>query len=237
VKNMPAFHPKDPSNPLDQRGAEHADYLFNQLFLNAMVLGDIDENANGTIDAGEHHPEMVGKADFVGVNYYFRAVAQGTLVPLTPVIPLLDFVPTFSYRTDHNPNGDPCPSTCSDFGWEIYPIGLREMLTLAGSYGLPVYITENGIADADDDQRPAFLVQHLDVLQHVIGDGVADVRGFFHWSLMDNFEWSSGSYPMFGLFTADPVTHRLLARPSAGYFKRIARANAIPSDLLALFGP
>ncbi len=237
VQNLIAWHPQNPDSPLDVRGAEHADYLYNRVFLNATLHGDVDANANGTIDAGEHHPELVGKADFVGVNYYFRATVQGLPVSITPVIPLFDFVPTFSYQTAHNPNGSACPSECSDFGWEIYPAGLREVLTTVGTYGLPVYITENGIADADDNQRTAYLIRHLDVLEHVITDGVADVRGYFHWALMDNFEWASGYYPMFGLYGVDPSKHRLVARPSAGYFKRIAKGNAIPPDLLAAFGP
>src|SRR5207245_3218795 len=126
-------------------------------------------------------------------------LTKGLPTTITPVIPLLDFAPTFSYQTPRNPTAPPCPTTCTDVGWEIYPIGIREMAAEAGSYGRPVYITENGIADANDDQRPAYLVQHLDVLEHAIADGAADVRGYYHWSLMDNFEWSSGYFPMFGL--------------------------------------
>ena len=236
VAQLPDWHPQDPTSADDQVAAQHADYLFNRVYMNATILGDADTNANGTIDPGEHHPELVGKADFVGFNYYLLAKARKLPVAITPVIPLLDFSPTISYRTDHNPTGSPCPSECSDFGWEIYPHGIYEMAAEAGSYGLPVYVTENGIADSDDDQRPRYLVRHLAELDQANTDGVADVRGYFHWSLVDNFEWASGYYPMFGLFTADPLTHRLVPRPSAGYFRRIAKGNAIPPDLLAAFG-
>ena len=72
------------------------------------------------------------------------------------------------------------------------------MLTFAGTLGVPVYITENGIADAADTKRAQYLFDHLATLQQAIADGVADVRGYFHWSLTDNFEWSSGYYPRFG---------------------------------------
>ncbi|TMB48398.1 MAG: glycoside hydrolase family 1 protein [Deltaproteobacteria bacterium] len=236
VQNMVAFHPKNPMSPLDVQGTQHADYLFNLLFLNGAIHGDVDANANGTIDSGEHHPELVGKADFVGVNYYFRAVVQGVGVPLTPAIPILDFIPTTSYQTPHNPTGMPCPSTCSDFGWEIYPIGLREMLTEVATYGLPVYITENGIADADDNQRPAYLVHHLEVLDQAIADSVADVRGYYHWALMDNFEWASGYWPQFGLYGVD-TKKRLVTRQSGRDYKRIAKGNGVPADLVTLFGP
>ena len=234
VHNMVAFHPKTPGT--DDTAAAHADYLFNRLYLNATILGDADANANGTIDPGEHRPELAGRADFVGVNYYLRAVAQRSLPLAGPVIPLLDFLPTLSYQTPQSPSAPPCPSECTEFGWEIYPQGLREVLTIAGSYGLPVYITENGIADGDDDQRPKYLVQHLAVLAQAIADGVADVRGYYHWSLVDNFEWSSGYYPKFGLFGFDPVTKKRLRRATGGYFARIARKSAIPKSLLLRFG-
>jgi beta-galactosidase len=235
VHNMVAFQPKNPQSAGDVAGAMHGDYLFNRIFLNAALLGDVDANANGTIDAGEHHPELVGKADFVGVNYYLRATASSLGAPISPVIPLLDFLPTLSYQTPQNPSAPPCPSTCTEFGWEIYPAGLRDVLTIAGSYGLPVYITENGIADGNDDQRPAYLIRHLQVLQQAIADGVANVRGYYHWSLVDNFEWSSGYYPKFGLYAFD-TKKRLRRRPSAVYYGRIARKNVIPSRLAARFG-
>lgn len=236
VHNMVAFHPKTPTDANDIAGAAHADYIFNRVFPNSAIRGDVDLNVNGTIDPGEHDPNLVAHADFFGVNYYLRAVAAGLGVPITPVIPLLDFLPTISYRTSHNPTAPPCPSTCSDVGWEIYPQGLREVLTTAGSYGLPVYVTENGIADAEDRQRPPYLVQHLDVLEGVIRDGVADVRGYYHWSLVDNFEWASGYFPRFGLFAFDPVTERRRARRSVRYFGRIAHGNSLPADLLGRFG-
>ena len=79
----------------------------------------------------------------------------------------------------------------TDFGWEIYPTGLYDVLRRVGRYGKPVVITENGIADADDDQRPAYIVAHLRQAQRAIADGV-DLRGYMHWSLLDNFEWAEG---------------------------------------------
>ena len=235
VANLVAFHPHDPTVANDLTGAAHADYLYNRLFLNGALNGDVDANANGIVDLGEHHDDLVGKADFIGVNYYLRATVTGFGVPLTPVIPLLDFSPTIGYRTLLQPTLPPCPSTCSDFGWEIYPTGLREVLWIAGSYGRPVYITENGIADANDDQRPAYLVQHLGVLEQAIADHVADVRGYYHWSLVDNFEWASGYYPKFGLFGFDPATERRKVRVSGRDYAHIAAHDDIPSGLRRKF--
>ena len=75
------------------------------------------------------------------------------------------------------------------------------------------------------------------MLQQAIQDHVADVRGYFYWSLTDNFEWASGYYPKFGLYAPNPKTHRLKPRKSARIYGRIAKANAIPADLLTLYGP
>ena len=78
------------------------------------------------------------------------------------------------------------------------------MLRTAGSYGLPVYVTENGLADSDDDMRREYLLDHLRVMRGAMRDGLARVKGYFAWSLMDNFEWSAGYYPKFGFFSFDP---------------------------------
>ena len=195
-------------------GTAHADYIYNRVFLNAITSGNFDANLDGTISPEEMRPDLAGRVDFIGVNYYFRAVVTGIGAAITPHIPLFDFIPTTSYRTVHNPSAPPCPSVCSDFGWEIYPAGLREMLTIVGALGVPVYITENGIADAGDTLRGQYIYDHLATLQQAIADDVADVRGYFHWSLTDNFEWASGYYPKFGLASFDPTTARKWNTPS-----------------------
>jgi len=236
VHNMIAFHPSDPTHAADVTGAAHADYIYNRVFLNAVTTGEFDANLDGTITPDEMRADLAGHVDFVGVNYYFRAVVTGFGVPITPFIPLFDFFPTTSYRTPHNPSAPRCPTVCSDFGWEIYPAGLREMLAIVGALGVPAYITENGIADAADALRGQYIYDHLATLQQAIADGVADVRGYFHWSLVDNYEWSSGYYPKFGLFAVDPVTKRRKARRSSHYYGKIAHRNAIPPALLRRFG-
>jgi beta-glucosidase/6-phospho-beta-glucosidase/beta-galactosidase len=237
VQNMIAFTPKSSASAADVRSTEHADYIFNRLFLDAAVKGIRDVDANAVVDPGERRPGLAGKADFIGVNYYFRGRVASVGAPLSPVIPILDFLPATSYRTPLAPDAAPCPTTCSDFGSELYAEGFSDVLRTAGRYRRPIYITENGIADADDDQRPAHLVSHLQRVRRAIATREADVRGYFHWSLTDNFEWSSGYLPKFGLYTFDPRTLRRTARPSARHYGQIARANAIPSALLRRFGP
>ncbi len=236
VQNMIAFTPAKPT-PADAAATRHANYLFNSWFINAAVRGDVDVNANGVIDPGEHHPKLAGKADFIGVNYYFRGRVSALGAPLTPAIPVLDFLPSTSYRTPQNPAAPPCPTTCSDFGNEIYPAGMKQVLRIAGSFRRPVYITENGIADARDRLRPSYTVKQLLVLLDAIRHHVADVRGFFEWSLVDNFEWAAGYSEKFGLYSFNPRTLRRTARPSALYYGQIAQANGLPASLVRRFDP
>jgi beta-glucosidase/6-phospho-beta-glucosidase/beta-galactosidase len=238
VHNMAAFHPTDPGAALDVTGAAHADYLFNRVFLNAVTTGAFDANLDGdTLDAGEQRPDLAGRADYLGVNYYLRTRITGLPAPVTPLLPLLDFLPTTTYQTPESPTAPPCPSVCTDFGWEIYPAGLREVLAVAGGYGLPVFVTENGIADAADATRAQYLFDHLSTLQGAIADGVADVRGYFHWTLVDNFEWSSGYYPRFGLYAYDSATGRRRLRRGARVLQSIARRNGLNAGLVARYGP
>jgi beta-glucosidase/6-phospho-beta-glucosidase/beta-galactosidase len=228
VMNMIAFTPADPSKPNDVRGAQHADYIFNQLFLNAAVLGDYDSDVDGKVPPGERHRKLAHKADWIGVNYYFRGRATGLDASLSARIKTLDFVPVQFYATPQHPDRPACPTTCSEFGTEIYPQGFRAVLITAGFYGRIIYVTENGIADRDDDQRPKYLLDHLQVLHDAIRDETADVRGYFQWSLTDNFEWADGYAPHFGLYAFDPKTLKRSARPSAKLYARIARTNRLP---------
>ena len=141
--------------------------------------------------------------DWIGVNYYSRTLVGWPW-----------------------PKGGPqTGNPRTDFNWEIYPIGLYRVLKRVGRYGKPVVITENGIADADDDQRGAYIVSHLRQAQRALSDGV-DLRGYMHWSLLDNFEWAEGYEQHFGLSTRD----RQL-RPSAQLYGAIARANGLVDDV------
>jgi beta-glucosidase/6-phospho-beta-glucosidase/beta-galactosidase len=194
VEHMIAWRPARPSNTSDRRGAQHADYLFNRVFLDAAVKGDYDENANGTIDAGESHPDLAHKADFVGVNYYRPGTVTGLPQPLSSHIPLYDFIPRVEYSKKD------CPTTCSDLGWQIFPAGLKDTIDEAARYKLPVYVTENGIADARDRLRAKYIRDHVNAMKQAVRRG-ADVRGYFYWSLEDNLEWAAGYGPKFGLFT------------------------------------
>lgn len=228
VHNMVAFTPANPGSAGDVRGTEHAEYLFDRLFMDAAVRGIRDRDADGVVDPGERDRNLAGRADFVGLNYYFRGRVTGLPGALTSRIPLFDFVPATVYQSPTNPGGAPCPSTCTEFGWEIYPEGFRKVLGIAGGYGLPVIVTENGISDSNDDQRADYLVSHLRALQQARKRDGVDVRGYFHWTLVDNFEWAEGYRQRFGLFGYDPATLVRTMRPSARVYARIARSGRLP---------
>ncbi len=230
VHNMVAFTPADPASANDRTGAQHADYIFNRVFLNAVVKGLDDADVDGRIEAGERNPRLGRRADFIGLNYYFRSRVSGLGVPASTTVPLFDFLPRNEYRIPQRPDAPPCPTTCTEFGWEIYPEGFRRVLKIAGSYGRPVYVTENGLADADDDQRRGYLLSHLRQLRAAMRAGEARVKGYLAWSLVDNFEWSAGYYPRFGFYSYDPDTLERTPRPSSRTFRRIARTGNLPGS-------
>ncbi|MBZ1356295.1 MAG: glycoside hydrolase family 1 protein [Candidatus Nealsonbacteria bacterium] len=140
--------------------------------------------------------------DFIGLNYYFHRKIK------------------FPFR-DISEEGP-----VSDLGWKIYPKGIYDVLLELGEYGLPIYITENGLADKSDELRKDFIKDHLVWTHQAIEEGV-DVRGYFHWSLMDNFEWDKGIEPRFGLVEIDYKTLERKIRPSADYYSEICKTNKI----------
>ncbi|HKP92130.1 MAG TPA: glycoside hydrolase family 1 protein [Thermoleophilaceae bacterium] len=229
VQNMVAFTPVDPGSALDVRGTRHADYIFNRLFLDGVVKGYRDTNVDGKVAPSERHPDLAGRADFIGVNYYFRGRVSGLQQSISQSIPILDFLPSTTYRSPADPGAPECPTTCSgDHGSEIYPQGFRRVLAEAGSYRLPVVATENGIGTSNDAQRRAYLTSHLRAMRAAMRAKEADVRGFFEWSLTDNFEWNLGFDQHFGLYGFDPRTLARRERGSARLYGEIARTGELP---------
>jgi beta-glucosidase len=113
---------------------------------------------------------------------------------------------------------------------------MYRVLKRVAALGKPIYITENGLPDADDDQRPRFLLTHLAQIWRAIADGV-DVRGYYHWSLTDNFEWAEGWSLRFGLVALDERTQVRSPRPSADLYAKIIRANGLLSETLEAYAP
>ncbi|MBI2446597.1 MAG: glycoside hydrolase family 1 protein [Parcubacteria group bacterium] len=151
-----------------------------------------------------------GKEDFVGLNYYYLDVIQ--------------FVfggGRFGIADVKNPN-----HWKSDMGWEIFPEGIYHVLKDLKKYNKPIYITENGIADTRDENRVKFIEEHLRWTVKAIQEGV-DVRGYFYWSLLDNFEWDKGFWPRFGLVEIDYKTLERKPRLSSMVYAEIAGSNAV----------
>lgn len=160
-----------------------------------------------------------GTHDYIGINYYFhyrvKSLPSGTS--------------GFFYEV-HTENRE-----VSDMGWEINPEGIFMAVMAMHRYKLPIYITENGLANGDDGKRPRTLVATLKELYHATKAG-ADVRGYFHWSLLDNYEWEKGFSGRFGLVAIDYETLKRTPRRSAYVYAEICKENGIPHDLLRFMG-
>lgn len=212
----------------DKEAAEKAKYndrysfidpLYNgdmAWFVNRNKVGELSEKINPIRD------DLKGRADWIGVNYYTRTVIKKIGENYTALR-------GYGHgATAGLPSADNLE--VSDFGWEVYPRGLYNVLKeYQARYHLPMIVTENGIADSLDRYRSRYLVSHIDQVEKAISDG-ADVRGYLHWSLYDNYEWSSGFKMKFGLFGVDPKTKALEMRPSALVYQKIARNGGIPDE-------
>jgi beta-glucosidase len=140
-----------------------------------------------------------------------------------------DFVGVQTYtREVHGPDGQlPVPDDVATFqtGWEVYPEALGHTVRWAAQIaGVPILVTENGMATADDDARIAYTRGALEGLAGCIADGI-DVRGYLHWSLLDNFEWTAGFAITFGLIAVDRTTFARTAKPSLDWLGALAQRN------------
>ena len=214
--------PLDPNDPDDVAATQHVDYIANRQFANAVSTGDLDLDMDEKPDL--HDDSIAHTIDFIGLNYYQRARVEaggafGSLAPLyaTPLYDVRLYDPTL-------PHGD-------DYA-EISASGLRVELEAYAKYGVPLMVTENGMADADDDQRPYYTLQHLYEIANAIRDGI-DVRGYYHWTISDNFEWAYGTDLKEGLFKVDfgdPSFPRTRTT-TADVFSKIAAAHGITQDI------
>ena len=129
------------------------------------------------------------------------------------------------------PQGD--PGVELPYG-EACPDAIISAATEYARLGVPLYITENGVPDRSDRIRPWVMVQSLRRTHEAIARGI-DVRGYFHWSLVDNFEWNEGWTLRFGLYELDPETQARQARPSAALYRDIVRQNGLSDEQLSRF--
>ncbi len=111
-------------------------------------------------------------------------------------------------------------------GTELYPKGIYHVLKNLKRYKKPIYITENGLADASDEKRAKFVKENIFWTHKAMRDGV-DVRGYFYWTLLDNFEWDKGFLPRFGLLEVNYKTLERRIRPSAYEYAKICKENTL----------
>ena len=231
--NMIPARPANPVSLLDVQAADAWNHYYNQWFPNAVIDGWVDVNFDGIKTANEVFADFVGKVDFLGVQYYGSQPMIGFGVAPVPGFP---FLRGFPIRCQASP-------TCSDFNQPTDPGGFREVLELAASYGKPLWITENGIADADDSKRPSYIVNHISVVQDLASrtdENGVDIRGYTYWSFVDNLEWSEGYDLKFGLYGSDPNTPELERTPkpdSIAALSGITTANGLPLWLLGQYVP
>lgn len=193
VCNFEYAEPLD-TTPESQDAAARYDALYNQFFLSGLFRGTYPDQVLDGL--GPHLPQgfdtdfaTIGQPlDWLGLNYYTRAVVSTCDAPW-PGLAL---------------HQGPLPKT--DMGWEVYPQGLSHFLRLAHEYAptLPLYVTENGLArpGIDDDARIAFIAAHLAEVKQALAEGLP-VRGYYLWSLLDNYEWALGYDKRFGLIHVD----------------------------------
>ena len=224
-------------DPADVDAARRADGLTNRIFLDPLLRGaypdDVLESVRGVTDGAHIYDGDLERIqvplDFLGINYYFRTLVRaGRGSEPTQWVGQPDIEQV--YRG--------WPRT--DMGWEIDPDGLYDFLTrVAREYpGVPLYVTENGAAFPDemsadgqvhDQARIDYLDAHFRAAHRAIADGV-DLRGYFVWSLLDNFEWSFGYSMRFGLIYVDYETLERTPKDSARWYAQVTRANGLPES-------
>ena len=218
------LHPQQPStvHPLDLEAANVAHQQANRWWLDPVVgLGYPEDAAlawgwrRAEIRPGD--AELIASPiDFLGVNYYSRRVVRSPLLP-----------PVDSGQDQVERTG---------LGWEVYPAGLAHVLEFVASRtgALPLYVTENGAAypaeardPTHDPLRVSFLRRHLEAALDAIDHGVP-LRGYFVWSLLDNFEWALGYAPRFGIVHVDYATLERQVRDSGRFLGAVARTGQLP---------
>jgi beta-glucosidase len=211
AKNVAIFEPPPQGNRLDAWWATRISRLYNDWWMDAMRTGRLMRPlGNGRIRGLED------SFDFVGLNYYTRFHTRfGRL-----------------YEREWGPG-----AAVSDGHYgEVYPAGLFTVIKRALRFGKPIDITENGVPDAADRLRPSFLLTHLREVWRAISFNWP-VMGYYHWSLVDNFEWERGWTQRFGLLALDPETQERSWRQSAHLYREICTSNSISSEMAERFAP
>lgn len=223
AQHLNSFDPARPGNPLDRLAARIQALGFNDLFLDALERGRVNPLFARYVGdlAG-----VKGTFDYFGFNTYARDIVSFDRRKLTE---------GFGRRAIPPGAREGDPGTGGVFG-EIYPMGIKRFALRAARLGKPIYITESGVADAADRLRPWVIAMGMRAMHEARAEG-ADIRGYFHWSLVDNFEWAQGWSMRFGLIALDILTQTRTWRPSGELYRAIAQANRLTDAMIATYLP
>ncbi|UCD42256.1 MAG: glycoside hydrolase family 1 protein [Chloroflexota bacterium] len=215
--NYRSAKPAHAWNPLDRYMVRLISNGFNNAFPMAIQ--------NGVLKfflTWKRIPEAKGTQDFLGLNYYTREyVAFSLLHP-----------GSLFMRQAFRPDAE--LSTTGFIANE--PEGIYEAIKWGLQFKVPIIVTENGIEDEDDAVRPSYLIQHLHQIWRAINFNWP-VKGYFHWTLIDNFEWERGWSQRFGLWELDIETQSRRKRPSADLFSSICTENCLSSEMVEQYAP
>ena len=215
VKNINIFDPYRRWNPLHRFQANLLDGMFNRCWINGLKTGRFKPPSALRSVSIEG---LKGSSDFIGVNYYTHLLATPFMPTKVEIDPLIR---PWEERTD--------------FRYPMYAEGLKRAFEMVASLNLPMIVTENGVADDDDDMRPEHVRRHLQITSEAIADG-HDILGFYHWSLMDNFEWAEGYEQCFGLYHVDFETQKRTLRESGALYASIAKSHRMPQVVILAGG-
>ena len=210
------FKPRRKKSFLDRWLCSIIDHHFNDNFADAIRDGTPPFPLHLV---GARMPDVRDTCDYVGINYYIRLRAGFDLKSPRTLFCSLTVPP-------HKPQGDSCMEI--PYG-EAYPKGLRRAVERFSSFNKPIYILENGVPDRADRIRPWLIKSSLKQVARMLADGT-DLRGYFHWSLTDNFEWNEGWHLRFGLVELNPETQARTLRPSAHLYSQLIRASRNGSE-------
>jgi beta-glucosidase len=217
------FLPANSASPADRLATAVLNQMANRSTLQAITGGRLTP----PIGLGQQVTYLIDTCDYIGLNYY-----TPVCVAFDPAHPQAFFARQFfhpdSDLSDLTPQGEP-------YG-EVRPEGLYLALKQLAPYGKPIYITENGVPDHDDDVRPRSIATHLAEASRAIRERV-DLRGYYYWTLVDNFEWAAGWSLKFGLYGLDEQTGERKPTTSAAVYARIAQANGVPQAVLERVAP
>lgn len=214
AKNLVVFDTKPESGFLSRWWARRIDWLYNRAWMEAMANG----RSRFPFGAGRID-HLADTFDFVGINYYTRFYVR-----FPPVGGLLE-----------EAWGPDAVVSDGNYG-EVYPDGLFQVIKQMVPYEKPIYITENGVPDAADRLRPSFIITHLREIWRAISFNYP-VMGYYHWSLVDNFEWDRGWTQRFGLIALDVETQERTLRESGRLYGEMCRSGTVSSEMAARYAP